>query len=88
METEKIEVLTENGDLLEVAVLSKNASVIQVVLGEGVHCVKCELKPIKSGEAYVGSVMGREIIYERSATDVQKDIDRLNPHLRHSRPQR
>ncbi len=88
METEKIDVLTENGDLLEVSVLSKNASVIQVVLGEGVHCVKCELKPIQNGRAYVGSVMGREIIYERSAADVQRDIDRLNPHLRNSRPRR
>ncbi len=88
MVTEKINVLMENGDSLEVVVLSKNASVIQVVIGEGLHCVKCELKPAKNGLAFVGSVMGREIIYERSAADVQKDIDRLNPHLRNSRPRR
>jgi hypothetical protein len=29
--------------------------------------------------AYSGSVMGREIVYERSREQVQADIDRLNP---------
>jgi DUF2075 family protein len=34
---------------------------------------------------YAGSVMGRELIYERSRDQVQADIDRLNPALRKSR---
>jgi hypothetical protein len=36
--------------------------------------------------AYVGRVMGREIVYERSREQVQADIDRLNPRLRNPRP--
>jgi hypothetical protein len=57
-----------------------------VVLGEGVHSVKCELTPTRNGMAYSGSIMGREIVYERSPEQVQADIDRLNPALRKSRP--
>jgi hypothetical protein len=83
METEKITVrITENGQTLEVAILNKRADRIQVVLGEGVHSVKCELSPTKNGSAYVGTVMGREIVYERNKQQVQADIDRLNPMLR------
>jgi hypothetical protein len=55
------------------------------VLGEGVHSVKCDLAPTRNGQAYVGSAMGRELVYERSREQVQADIDRLNPHLRNSR---
>ena len=32
--------------------------------------------------AYAGSVMGRELVYERSKAQVQADIDRLNPMMR------
>jgi len=71
--------VTESGQTLEVVVLSKRAERIQVVLGEGVHSVRCELTPTRTGQAYVGSVMGREIVYERSREQVQADIDRLNP---------
>ena len=71
--------VTESGQTLEVVVLSKRAERIQVVLGEGVHSVRCELTPTRTGQAYVGSVMGREIVYERSREKVQADIDRLNP---------
>ena len=39
----------------------------------------------RNGQAYVGSAMGRELVYERSREQVQADIDRLNPHLRNSR---
>jgi hypothetical protein len=56
-----------------------------VVLGEGVHSVKCELKPTRTGSAYAGSVMGREIVYERTREQVKADIDRLNPVLREYR---
>ena len=77
---EKIMVrVTESGQTMEVVVLNKRAERIQVVLGEGVHSVKCDLTPTRTGQAYAGSVMGREIVYERSRGQVQADIDRLNP---------
>jgi len=79
---EKIRIKTENGQTLEVVVLNKRAERIEVVLGEGVHSVKCALMPTRNGLAYAGSVMGRELIYERSREQVQADIDRLNPNVR------
>ena len=84
MSDERIKVKTENGQILDVVVLSKRAEVIQVVLGEGVHSVKVSLSPTRNNLAYVGSVMGREIVYERSREQVQADMDRLNPNVRHS----
>jgi len=84
MEIEKIKVLTETGHSIEVVVLNKRADHIEVVLGQGEHSVKCQLTPTRNGLAYAGSVMGREIIYERSREQVQADIDRLNPTLRQS----
>ena len=84
MEIEKIKLRTESGQTLEVVVLNKRAEHIEVVLGEGVHSVKCNLAPTRNGLAYVGSVMGRELIYERSREQVQADIDRVNPALRQS----
>ena len=85
MGTEKIKVRTESGQTLEVVVLSKRASAIQVVLGEGIHNVKCELTPTRNGLAYAGSIMGREIVYERSREQVQADLDMANPTLRKPR---
>ncbi len=83
MDVEKIKVkVSETGQVLEVVILDKRADRIQVVLGEGVHSVKCELSPTRNGHAYAGSVMGREIVYERGREQVQADIDRLNPNLR------
>ena len=84
MDDERIKVKTENGQVLDVVVLSKRSEVIQVVLGEGVHSVKVSLSPTRNLLAYVGSVMGREIVYERSRDQVQADIDRLNPNVRHT----
>ena len=81
MADERIKVKTENGQVLDVVVLNKRADHIEVVLGQGVHSVKADLMPSRNGLAYVGSVMGREIVYERSRENVQADIDRLNPHL-------
>jgi hypothetical protein len=78
MYIEKIKVKTENGQVLEVVVLEKRAERIQVVLGEGVHSVKCVLTPTRNALAYAGSVMGREIVYERSREQVQADLDRLS----------
>ena len=83
MNTEKIPVrVTQTGQVVEVVVFSKRPESIQVVLGEGVHNVKCELTPTRNGRAYAGSVMGREIVYERSREQVTADIERLNPSLR------
>ena len=84
MQIEKIKVRTEAGQTLEVVVLNKRASGITVVLGEGTHSVKCDLSPTRNGLAFAGSVMGRELIYERSVEQVQADLDRVNPVLRQS----
>jgi len=77
--------VTSTGQTMEVVVLSKRPTGITVVLGEGVHNVKCELSPTRNELAYAGSVMGREIVYERSRAQVQADLDRLNPALKKSR---
>lgn len=77
-ETIKIRV-TETRQLMDVVVFDKRPSSIQVVIGSGVHSVKCELTPTRNGRAYAGSVMGREIVYERSREQVEADIERLNP---------
>ena len=83
MTNEKIKVRnTDSGQLIEVVVFSKRAEAIEVVLGEGVHNVKCTLTPTRNGMAYAGRIMGREIVYERSRDQVQADIDRLNPTVR------
>jgi hypothetical protein len=85
MNDERIKVKTETGQVLDVVVLNKRADHITIVLGEGVHSVKCDLSPTRNGMAYAGSVMGREIVYERSREQVQADIDRLNPNVRSGR---
>jgi len=86
MNDEKIKVtVTDTGQTLELVVLNKRADRIQVVLGQGLHSVRCELTPTRNGLAYAGSAMGREIVYPRSREQVQADIDRLNPHVGKSR---
>lgn len=77
MTEERIQVrATSTGQTLDVVVLSKRLEMIQVVLGEGVHSVRCNLSPTRNGSAYVGSAMGREIVYERSREDVKADLAR------------
>jgi hypothetical protein len=86
MNIEKIKVkVTQSGQTMDVVVLNKRASGITVVLGEGQHSMKCDLSPTRNGLAFAGSVMGREIVYERSRDQVQADLDMLNPALRESR---
>jgi hypothetical protein len=83
--TEKITVrVTETRQTLEVVVFNKRAEVIEVVIGEGMHSMKCALTPTRNGLAYAGNIMGREIVYERSREQVQADIEKLNPMLRKS----
>jgi DUF2075 family protein len=84
MTDEKIRIKTETGQTLDVVVFSKRADCIEIILGEGVHNMKCTLTPTRNGLAYVGTIKGREIVYERSRDQVQADIDRVNPLLRQS----
>jgi hypothetical protein len=82
MSTEKIRVkVTETGQMLDVVVLSKRASGIQIVLGEGVHNVKCDLSPTRNGQGYAGTIAGREIVYERTREQVTADLDFRSPTL-------
>ena len=86
MDEQKIKIrVTETDMTMEVAVFSKRPDKIEVVLGEGVHSVKCEMLPTPNGSAYVGSAMGREIVYERSRDQVAADVDVENHDYRDSR---
>ena len=86
MNVEKITVrVTSTGQTMEVVVYSKRPTGITVVLGEGVHNMKCELSQTRNQLAYAGTIAGREIVYERSVAQVQADIDRLDPRLKKSR---
>jgi len=79
MNDEKIQVrVTATGQTLEVVVLSKRVEAIEIVLGEGVHSVRCRLTPTRNGTAYVGNAMGREIVYERDREHVLADLERIN----------
>ena len=81
MDIETIEVrVTESGNLLKVTVFKKFEDKIEVVVGEGQHSMRCELTPNRMGNAYVGSIRGRELVYERSRADVKHDIERLQGH--------
>ncbi len=87
MNDEKITVrVTESGRTLEVVVLNKRADRIEIVLGEGVHNVRCELVPTRNGLAYVGKAMGREVVYERSREQVRADVERVQSFVPKSRP--
>jgi hypothetical protein len=78
MNNEKIKVrVASSGQELQVVVLNKSVERIEVVLGEGVHSVRCTLSPTRNGAAYVGSAMGREITYERSRDQVKADLARV-----------
>jgi len=83
MDNEIIQVRsTENDQIIDVLVYSKNIDQIEVVLGEGVHSTKCKLLPTANKMAYAGNIMGREIVYERTCEQVQQDIDNLKPSTR------
>jgi hypothetical protein len=77
MNEEKIRIrVTATGQTLDVVVLNKRLDRIEIVLGEGVHNVRCELVPTRNASAYVGNAMGREIVYERSREEVKGDLAR------------
>ena len=72
---ETIKLRAKGGDQpMEVLVLSKRPDRIQIMLHEGAHSVFCELKPTPDARAYVGTSLGRDIVYERSRADVEADI--------------
>lgn len=73
---ETIKVKVESGQILEVGVSSKKPEAIWIILGEGVHNAKCKLTPTRNNLAYAGSILGRELIYERSVEQVRADIAR------------
>ncbi len=86
MNDQKIKVrVTETDMMMNVGVFSKREDKIEVVLGEGVHSVKCELLPTANGSAYVGTAMGREIVYERSCEQVKEDVEVETHDYRDSR---
>jgi len=79
MNANKITVrVTATGQTLDVVVVSMRADGIEIVLGEGIHNVRCRLTPTRNGMAYVGNAMGREIVYERARGQVATDLERLN----------
>jgi len=86
MADEKIKVrVTETDAIVEVVVFSKRPDRIEVILGEGVHSVKCELTLTPNGTAYAGSAMGREIVYERNREQVEADLELEQHDYRDSR---
>jgi hypothetical protein len=74
MQTERVKVrLTSTGQEIDVVVFSKRPEAIEVVIGEGVHNVRCTLTPTRTGLAYAGSARGREIVYEKSRAQVEAE---------------
>lgn len=65
---------TATGQTMPVVVYSKRLDAIEVVIGTGVHSMRCTLTPTRTGKAYAGSVMGRELVYERSRDEVKVDL--------------
>ena len=88
MADDKIDLRMENGRTLSAVILSKSPESIWVVIGEGVDNVKCKLVPTRNSLAYAGSIMGRELIYERSVKQVQSDIVKEQQILDRYRPKR
>jgi hypothetical protein len=77
METETIEVrVASSGQTLKVVVYNKTVERIEVVVGEGIHGVRCVMTPNRNGSAYVGNVRGREIVFDRSREQVKADMVR------------
>ncbi len=74
MSDETITVTTETGQKLQVLVTAKKAEAIWVLIGEGPHSIKCKLEPTRNGLAYAGSVMGRELIYQRTVEQVREEL--------------
>ena len=74
---DRINVITETDQVLDVDVTSYKADAIWILVGKGEHSVKCKLTPSRNELAYVGSVMGRELIYKRSVKQVRVDLQQM-----------
>lgn len=86
MQSDKIKLRAETGQLIDATVFSKRADAIEVVIGEGIHNMKCTLTPTRNGLAYAGSIRGREVVYERSRQQVEAELGVLNQAFNKSRP--
>jgi hypothetical protein len=86
VQPEKIKLRAESGQVIEVTVFSKRADAIEVVIGEGIHNMKCTLTPTRNGLAYAGSIRGREVVYERSRRDVESELEMIKQGFNKSRP--
>jgi hypothetical protein len=83
MVIEKIRLrVTSSGQEIEVTVYNKRVDMIEVVIGEGAHSVRCTLTPTRNALAYAGNAMGREVVYERSRAQVEADIKRLQVRVK------
>jgi hypothetical protein len=82
MQNDKIQLKTETGQTIEAVLLSKHADRIDVVIGE---TVRCSLMPTRNGLAYVGTVRGREVTYERSRAQVEAELAKRDPTRRRFR---
>jgi len=83
MSNEKIKVrVTETDQVVSVQVIEKRPERIKVLIGEGENSVRCELLPTPNGRAYAGSVLGREIVYERNRKEVEDDIAKFKTTFR------
>ena len=82
MESEKIKLKTETGQVIEAVVLSKHVDRIDLVIGQS---VRCSLTPTRNQLAYVGNVRGREVTYQRSRAEVEAEIAKRNPNRRRFR---
>ncbi len=88
MQNETIRVRLESGGSADVVVLNRRPGAIEVVVGEGAHSMRCTLTPTRNGTAWVGTVMGREITWERSRDEVEAETAARDPRSRRSRPSR
>lgn len=82
METEKIELKTETGQVVEAVVLNKHADRIDVVIAQ---TVRCSLTPSRNQLAYVGTVRGREVTYDRSRAQVEAELAKRDHNRRRFR---
>jgi hypothetical protein len=82
MENEKIQLKSEAGQAIEAVVLSKHADRIDVVIGES---IRCSLTPTRNQLAYVGTIRGREVTYERSRAQVEAELAKRDPNRRRFR---
>ncbi len=71
---ETLMIKVETGQELEAHVMTYKEDVIWVMVGKGDQSARCKLVPTRNRLAYFGSIMGREIIYERSVQQVRDEL--------------